>query len=107
MLICEDCINYFLACSVSNYPLRYGLCELCGNETYCYVVIPEHKKKTGNGIDDAAAVIREAIRVLFYPDIAIKDGLKLADYTIVKKSGRSPEEFVKYVLKKELRKNDE
>ena len=105
MLICDDCVNYFLECAVSNFPVRYGLCELCGKEAHSYdIVIPEHDKKAGNGID-AAAVIREAIRVLYYPDIAIKDGLKLAEYTIKKKSGRSPEEFTRYVLKKEVKEN--
>jgi hypothetical protein len=107
MLICDDCVNYFLDCSVSNYPLRYGLCELFGDGAYCYdIAIPENNKKTGNNIDNAAAIIREAIRVLFYPDIDKRNGLKLADYTIVKKSGRSLEEFVKYVLKKEVKEND-
>ena len=106
MLICDDCVNYFLECPVSSYPIRYGLCELCGKEAHCYdIVIPEHDKKAGHRIDDAAAVIREAIRVLYYPDIAIKDGLKLAEYTIKKKSGRSSEEFAKYVLKKEVKEN--
>jgi len=78
MLICDDCANYFLECSVSSFPIRYGLCELCGNEAHCYsIAIPENKKKTGNDI--AADSIREAIRVTYYPDIDQKDGLKLAD----------------------------
>ena len=106
MLICDDCVNYFLACSIGTYPLRYGLCELCGKEAHCYdIAIPEINKKAGITMDNAVDSIREAIRVLYYPDIATKDGLKLADYTIVKKSGRSPEEFVKYVLKKEVKEN--
>jgi hypothetical protein len=107
MLICSDCVDHFLECAVSNYPLRYGLCELCGNKAHGYdIAIPENNKKTGITMDNAADSIREAIRVLYYPDIAKNDGLKLADYTIVKKSGRSPEEFVKYVLKKEVNEND-
>jgi hypothetical protein len=107
MRICDECVNYFLECAVSNSLLRHGLCELCGKEAYCYdIAIPENKKKTGNNIDNAADSIREAIRVLYYPDIAKNDGLQLADYTIVKKSGKSPEEFVKYVLKKEVKEND-
>jgi hypothetical protein len=107
MRICDESVDYFLEYSVSNYPISYGLCELCGKEAHCYdIAIPENKKKTGNTMDNAADSIREAIRVLYYPDIDEKDGLKLADHTIVKKSGRSPEEFVKYVLNKEVKEND-
>jgi hypothetical protein len=86
MLICGDCVDYFLECAISNSPLRYGLCELCGNKAHCYdIAIPESKKKREIIMDNAAAIIREAIRVLFYPNIDKRNGLKLADYTIVKK----------------------
>jgi hypothetical protein len=107
MLICDDCVNYFLGCPVSNYQTRYGLCELCGNKAHCYdMVIPEKKGKRGNGTHNVADIIREAIRVLYYPDIDLSDGLKLAEYTIIKLSGRSAEELAKYVLNKEVKKND-
>jgi hypothetical protein len=83
------------------------LCELCGQKAHGYViVIPENKKKTGNRLHSAADIIREAIRVIYYPDIDQNDGLKLAEYTIKKVSGRSTEDFAKYVLKKEIRGND-
>ncbi|MBK5190737.1 MAG: hypothetical protein JJE19_04495 [Methanosarcinales archaeon] len=107
MLICADCVDYFLACSVSSYPVRYGLCELCGQKAHGYdIAIPENKKKKGNGIHNAADIIREAIRVMYYPDIDQNDGLKLAEYTIKKVSGRSTEEFAKYVLNKEVMENE-
>ncbi|MBN1456088.1 MAG: hypothetical protein JW945_07555 [Methanomicrobia archaeon] len=62
-------------------------------------------KKTPNGSDkkhNAADTIREAIRVLYYPDIDKTAGLELADYTIRKVSGRTPEEFAELVLKTEV-----
>ncbi len=107
MLICDECVNYFLECAVSNHPIRYGLCELCGNEALCHdISVPENKKNKGNGIDTVADIIREAIRVLYYPDIDQNDGLTLAEYTIEKVFGSSPEEFAKYVLNKEEKEND-
>jgi hypothetical protein len=48
-------------------------------------------------------ILRETIRVLYYPDIEKNDGLKLADYTIRKVSGRTPEELAELVLQKEVK----
>jgi hypothetical protein len=47
--------------------------------------------------------IREAIRTLYYPDIEKNGGLELADYTIRKVSGRTPEELAELVLQKEAK----
>ena len=107
MLICDDCVNYFLECPVSSYPIRYGLCELCGNTAHCYDMhIPKNKTNGRNKMHTAADIIRETIRVPYYPDIDKNDGLKLADYTIRKVSGRTPEELAKLVLQKEVQEND-
>jgi hypothetical protein len=108
MLICDDCVKYFLECPISSVPIRYGLCELCGNKGHCHdIVIPETKGRGYNVIHNEADIIREAIRVLYYPDIDLSDGLKLAEYTIRKLSGRSAEELAKYVLNKEENENDQ
>jgi len=107
MLICADCVNYFLDCAVSNYSIRFGLCELCGNKAHCYdIAISETKTKKGSEIHSVADIIREAIRLMYYPDIDKNDGLKLAEYTVEKLYGRSAEEFAQYVLNKEVKKND-
>ncbi|MGC9445051.1 MAG: hypothetical protein ACP5E9_09040 [Candidatus Methanospirareceae archaeon] len=107
MLICEECVNYFLECPVSSYPIQYGLCELCGNKAHCYdVCIPKNKPNGNDKIDSAADNIREAIRVLYYPDIEENNGLKLAEYTIRKVSGRTPEELAELVLQMEVKEND-
>lgn len=85
MIICADCVNYFLQCSVSNYPIRYGMCELCGNDAHCYnITTPENKTKEGSEIHGVSDFTREAIRVIYYPDIDKNDGLKLAEYTVEK-----------------------
>ena len=107
MLICEECVNYFLKCLVSNYPIQYGLCELCGNKTRCYDMhIPENKQNGRVKIHNAADNLREAVRVLYYPDIEKSDGLGLADFTIRKISGRTPEELAELVLELEVKEND-
>ena len=104
MLICEDCVNYFLGCSVSSYPIGYGLCELCGNETDCYDVhIPKKKTNGRKNIHTPADILRETVRMLYYPDIDKNDGLELADHTIRKVSGRTPEELSELVLQKEAK----
>ncbi|MBN1761524.1 MAG: hypothetical protein JW878_00395 [Methanomicrobia archaeon] len=104
MLICDDCVNYFLGCPVSSYPIRYGLCELCGNKAHCYDMhIQKNKTNVRNKVHTTADIIRETIRMLYYPDIDKNDGLKLADYTIRKVSGRTPEELAELVLKKEVK----
>ncbi|RZN34102.1 MAG: hypothetical protein EFT35_09800 [Methanophagales archaeon ANME-1-THS] len=107
MLICADCINIRLQCPVSNYPIRPGMCELCGNNAYCYcITIPGDKTKKGSEIPSIADSIREAIRLMYYPDIDTNDGSQLADYTVERLYGRSTEEFVKYRLNKEIKENE-
>lgn len=107
MLICAACINYFLQCSVSNYPIRYGMCELCGNNAHCYdIAIPENKANKWSEIQSIADIIRETIRLMYYPDIDKNDGLQLAEYSVERLYGGSAEEFAKYRLNKEVNKND-
>jgi len=107
MLICADCVNYFLQCSVSNYPTEFGLCELCGNKAHCYnITIPEDKTKKGSEIQSVTDIIREAMRQMYYPDFNKKDGLQLAEFTVEKLYSRTTEEFAKYMLNKEVKKND-
>lgn len=107
MLICGDCVNYFLECPVSNHSISFGFCELCGQKAHCFDIhIPENRKSRGTMTDKSVDSIREAIRVMYYPDIDQTEGLKLAEYTIEKLSRKSMEEFTKYVLKKEENGND-
>ena len=107
MLICEDCVNYFLECPVSSAPLRYGLCELCGQEADCYdIAISENRIKNVNEIHSSADIVREVIRLMYYPDIDVHEGLSFAEYTAQKISGKSAEEFAKYMLNKEENEND-
>lgn len=49
-----------------------------------------------------ADVLRETTRVMYYPDIDKNEGLKLAECTIRKVSGRTPEELAKLMLQKEV-----
>jgi hypothetical protein len=65
--------------------------------------IPKNKTNERNKIHTPADILRETIRVLYYPDIEKNDGLKLADYTIRKVSGRTPEELAELVLQKEVK----
>ena len=107
MLICEECVTYFLGCPMSSCPIRYGLCELCGNKAHCYDMHITKNKPNGNdNIHNIADNIREAIRVLYYPDIEKNNGLELADCTIRKISGRTPEELAELVLQMEVIEND-
>ena len=104
MLICEECINYFLGCPVSSYPIQYGLCELCGNKSHCHDMhVPKNDPDLSGNMHNAADTIREAIRLLYYPDIEKNNGLGLADYTIRKVSGRTPEELAELMLLKEVK----
>jgi hypothetical protein len=43
---------------------------------------------------------------MYYPDIDLHEGLRLAEYTARKISGKSAEEFAKYVLNKEENEDD-
>jgi len=60
--------------------------------------IQKNKPNGSDNLHNAADTIREAIRVLYYPDLDKNDGLKLADYTIKKVSGRTPEELAELVI---------
>ena len=107
MLICEDCINYFLACSVRSVPRRNGLCELCGQEADCYAIaLAEPEIDRLPELAGLAESVREVLRVIYYPDIDVPEGLSLAEYTARKLSGKSAEEFAKYMLTKEENEND-
>jgi len=107
MLICEDCLNYFLECPVSSAPQRYGLCELCGQEADCYdIAIAENKIQKVQELDSTADTIREVLRQVYYPDIDVDKGLSLAEYTARKLSGKSTEDYAKYMLTKEENEDD-
>jgi hypothetical protein len=107
MLICDDCVNYFLECPISSVPIRHGLCELCGQEADCYdIAISENKTRKVNEIHSTADSIREVIRLMYYPDIDLVEGLRLAEYTARKISGKSAEEFARYILNKEENEDD-
>ncbi len=103
MLICNECVNYFLGCSVSSYPIRYGVCELCGNKAHCYDMhIPKNQHNMNTKMKNTADMIREAVRLMYYPDIEENDGLELADYTIKKVSGRTTEEIAENIENTEV-----
>jgi hypothetical protein len=83
------------------------MCELCGTKAHCYdITIPENETKKRSEIHDIADSIRETIRLMYYPDIDKNDGLQLAEYTVEKLYSRSAEEFAKYILNKEVKKDD-
>ncbi len=107
MLICKDCVNYFLACSVRSVPRRYDLCELCGQEENCYDIdLAGTKIERIPELVSLADNIREVLRQMYYPDIDVPDGLSLAEYTARKLSGKSAEDYARYMLNEEETEND-
>ena len=107
MLICEDCVNYFLACSVRSVPRRYGMCELCGQDADCYdIALAEPKIERIPELAGLAGSVREVLRQMYYPDIDVPEGLSLAEYTARKLSGKSAEDYARYMLTKEENEND-